>query len=306
MTPFDLILFWLSEQGHVSMTKLARNCLLMESLQQRDSAVSRHWRFPRRIANVLWRLGHVERTSRGGWQIVPPTLVSQSDRFATWYGARTPGLLRQLEECGMQVQCHVQLNAPEVWQVSDDGDLLSSLGTNVSFRVTTDRGSDLLRALPSFDDIRRSWPKESPPAGLTWERWNETDGNHNHWSPCSTPNAGDGIYRSQLRKPPLYYFNSGDHRLVKLPPDHVSRVAAKWHVCRHQSRLHYSTAESQLSIPSRLDLPVLVERALNLASGWIPSWERDGRRHYRGIDLRRAQQVSRITGMQLIVNDTNS
>jgi hypothetical protein len=158
-----------------------------------------------------------------------------------------------------------------------------------------------------------AWPL--PAAGKRWEFFQVTSsprgGVSGHWVPLSGHSLQSGVYRTVKQHPTIWVHvsaTSDDHsRQARLldpqNPDH--RWIGLWLELARKGRLRlqYQTTTRTLAVPDiHVPLPVLVDRALRLASGTCPTiLSHDSQRYLMFVNIgrRRARQAARVLGLPL-------
>ena len=120
-----------------------------------------------------------------------------------------------------------------------------------------------------------------------------------------------GVYRTTRRQPPVWVYvfqDQNDSRLQARLLDNRTQeqsLVARWaELARHrQLSLKYNAAARTLVVPDvNVSLPVLIDRALRLASGLCPDVNADLPQRYRvytNITPKRARQAGRVLGLRV-------
>jgi hypothetical protein len=108
-----------------------------------------------------------------------------------------------------------------------------------------------------------------------------------------------GVYRTAREMPRQWYARLTAGRLVELRTVE-QRLAAQWRLLR-RARARYHRATRELDVPAAgVLLPLVLDRALRLASGRAPRFSPHGPCYiYPGIDLPRARDAARVLGLPL-------
>jgi hypothetical protein len=323
MNEYDLLLQWLSARpnGAVSAVLLKEACLALNQRARDTQGVLRTSTWPYRFQDTLYRCGHIEHVRWDTWAVLPPTVLwlrgkgKQQDGEAHVYGARSPHLQAQLQQTwDSQFIVMAQNEGPAIWKWV--GTRAQSEDFARSFRSTVyeERGESLLEALPNLAEAVQHFRVGASPTGHGWEYWHitasPTSGMWGRWVPKPSELV-QGIYRTTHHprfgvyvapKPPhalLYAY----HLDLVQNPDHLS--IAQWHELAESGDLCvcYDASEHTLIIPhGNAALPLLLDRALRLASGCCPRVvsETHGRTLvFPNIERRRARQVARVLGIPL-------
>jgi hypothetical protein len=213
-------------------------------------------------------------------------------------GARSETLREKLDRtAGVSVLPPMpQHEGPAVWQVVGKQDALASAADALGLTVTRDRGADLLASLPCLFDTLAGAPSEGIPDKT--ERWTpDAPIGRPRWRRATADGHLTGLYRT-VRKPHQWYLRAAEAAPATRLNTPERRVAAAWLLHRGKVRLEYARDARVLSVPAfGFGLPLLVDRALILASGRLPEW-RSRHWDYFDIDPERACHVARILGAQ--------
>lgn len=257
---------------------------------------------------TLHRLGHIEEIGTGRWRVVPPTLVwHETEGVGHFYGARTPQLWETLQaELGSRIEAWDPPDGPQLWSVAGEEAHVRAAVEQLGVRVQRERGEDLLAALPPLSVALCHLPRELAPARLRldWQHWV-----HRSWRPFETHRAPEaGLYRPVERQ--------GASWLCVLPPragfseavflDAELHAIGTWWELARQGNVHlvYDRPNRELGV-SRIPwtrLPVLLDRALCLASGRCPATRDEGGAEflvYPRVSRRRARLAARVLELPL-------
>ncbi len=321
---WDLLLFWLS-----SWAKPPRREALVSAcralVDHRGSGVASSasptatggWH---PLLEPLYRLGHIERCGGERYRAVPPTLLLYPNA-GLFYGARSPGLWRRLEDrFGQRLGCLRAAGGPACWRIDTAGLDLVAGAHELGIRCQPERGTELLVGLPTLEQgvrelVRRRGVRlgqDEPLIG--WERFEPPRGRGRTCWQKASREPEPGLYRPAERRGQMWLTilprpgRAGRNGLLSRLELRTfeERGLFLWHeLCRvRAARLFYRPDELWVHDISRLPLPLLVDRGLRLASGLHPgAVEYRGMpfRRYSCVDWRRARQVSRILGRRLEV-----
>lgn len=324
MNEYDLLLHWLSArpQGEASMSAVTDACLTLaqHTDQWRPDTYKSLWRA--RFLGTLHRMGHVEPAGRHRWAIIPPIVLWMSGKNeigeAHLYGARSLTLWNTMQQIfGGQFSRIPQHNGPELWQFTGTRLEAAEFARTIGNEVCQERGDVLLASLPTLVEAmqrlrggslsvsREGWQffrvRPSQHRGFAWQ-WIDVQANQL---------LHPGVYKAVEGWPPTWLYvshrpDSSELRACVLDernPEH--RFVACWCELARLGRLslRYDAATRILAIPDvRVPLPVLVDRALRLASGTSPdtvTYDRCPYLAYKNIGLPRARQVGRVLGLRV-------
>jgi hypothetical protein len=324
MNEYDLLLHWFSTRprGEASTVLVTEACTALDQRanEAQGNEHQSYWRY--RFLDSVNRLGHVESVGRNRWAVLPPTVLwaggKRKEGEAHLYGARSRILQEQLQqEWGQQFIVVPQDNGPALWKwVGTRADAVK-LAHSMHSELYEERGDVLLAALPRLADaVQHLHDWQLPTAGVRWEFFQVTPFLRGSvpWREVSLPDSHSlppGVYRTVGRYPIMWVHVSsvpdGNGRQARLldtqNPDH-SRIAQWLELSRsHRLYLRYNAATRTLEIPDvRVPLPVLVDRALRLASGTCPSIVTHDSQPYlafANIGRHRARQAARVLGLPL-------
>lgn len=279
------LLFWLSArvQGSWEQFKSAVEELHLpeDLLNSRSGDDESNWiGFPmhQSLRFMLSRLGHVEFFANGcerGWRVTPPswTLLLTDKPRAILCGARTPQLLRRVETA---------ISEPASLAIGQAADIPASYCIDAPSRerlveAVSKSGIPLLEnvpllilnALPPLSD----WGEDVDdlPVGQEWivEKFGA---DRQRWETSSRDVAigsNEGLFRFRLPYQSRYFIRRrGMSR-------EVEGAAAKYVLLRRYGRrvLHFSADSKSLRVPASCRPPLLVERALILCSGRLPTFD---------------------------------
>jgi hypothetical protein len=225
----------------------------------------------------LQRLGHAEFVggARGlEWRVTPPSLAlaQQPDRWlALVVGARSLRLLDRLSiAAGPQLETLSHDACPSLLRIrADDVRQLTEMGREAGFIVQNDAPRALLGCLPTIDDpaIRR---QAELPLGTDWkvDRFDPLTLSWQQSERAEAVIARRGLFRFCLAyQRYILLCDRGAH--FQIPAQ-----VGKFLVARRRPRLlQYSSTNRVLSLPAIFRPPFLVERALILSSGSLPTYQ---------------------------------
>jgi hypothetical protein len=250
----------------------------------------------RQPALVLWRLAvlaHVEIQSQGRWSIVPPTLAGLADGgheySAVLCGARTPGVIEKLrkaatargariDETALDHQpsriCVSALQVGEIERLADEADLA----------YQADAGFTLLAALPSI----AQWPRESmPPVSGKAGKVKRFSRRQLSWVDSSLGEAGEspkGLFHIHRDWDAVTVLKSGRDGHFS-----IDTAAGRLAVARKLKAARFNVASGRFELPTALMPPMMMTRALALASGFMPGRDRSsGFSQFAGVPARSA------------------
>lgn len=232
----------------------------------------------------LQRLGHVEffaDSSGVKWRVVPSALAVHKDRdqwIGILCGTRPPDLCARLGCNGVKCESESASGMPDcIRVVARDVTALEKACKAVGVLIQLDAPASLLAALPPVDDPRSRVAEDVPPApgwaierfstaNLGWTtRRSRGDGelNYDGVLACQT-----GLFRFRRKHQRFYYLRwRGKTYRVN---SQVGKYAVLWHM-RARHLLKYDRSRCILTVPVSLRPPLLVERALILHTGLLPS-----------------------------------
>jgi len=326
MNEYDLLLQWLSARprGEARTALLQEACLALDQRAAGSQGIPQQSRWPERFRDTLYRCGHIEQIGLDMWAVMPPTVLwlggtgKRQQGEAHVYGARSPCLQEQLQQTwGSQFVVLLQENGPAVWKWVGTCAQSEAFARSFGSTVYAEQGESLLEALPNLEQAVWHFPAGSFPTGNGWEFWHVTDPTRGAWWHWGTmPKTREqGLYRA-IRRPRLWIYVSPQPQSATLcayrldpvqNPDHL--YVAKWYeLARHVAHsdhlsLRYNASEHTLMIPSAgVALPIIIDRALRLASGYCPRTVSETRGRaliFAKISRRRAYQVKRVLGIPL-------
>ncbi|AFY83973.1 hypothetical protein [Oscillatoria acuminata] len=232
---------------------------------------------PKSILRRLKLLGHLESSNDGKrWSVAPPALVeiksdSESPEFILC-GQRSEKLLKQLHQYGEVIsKPQPQGNAPacirvktkKIDQITQELDLLNP----------GEVSRQLIERLSDISDWQKSL---TPLPGIVVPlyQWKRFDREINDFIECILPNE-TGMYQiwhsEQTGIAPRTLFYEEDTQTWRQGDWYGLRFLALYHNNSH-SIVRYDTMMDCLAIPWNQRSPEIYERALVLASGFLPTY----------------------------------
>jgi hypothetical protein len=263
-----------------------------------DPRMARYLWAAKRLTRNLLRVGHVEEQTKDRYRIVPPTVVSLAGDRHLLIGARSDAILNEYKRTrGVTVPPVVgQRDAPEAWYLVGTDECIANASEKVGVAVSRDRWDEVLASLPALSDVLANAPAESIPDRI--EQWKpDVRAGRSRWAHATTAAGEPGLYRT-IRKPHQWFLRpESGADTVRL--DTPERRFAAALLLRGVSRVNYDSDSRILFIPVvGFSLPLLIDRALIIASGRLPEWKSHGW-YYCDIDPGRAWHVARILGAKL-------
>lgn len=278
------LLFWLSEKGTATSQQL-RAAWKCRSLAAQDG------RKRQPVLSRISRAGHIEIDASGNVSICPPTLVLVSESCAFASGARSPALRRHLEERLPESQFSSHRDECEVWRIAGTMESIKATASELDLVFVMERGLDLLNQLPDYERLLSGI---SPLKGVCTRNWL-----HCRWNmrlgqlQWLRGDADSGVFKKKFGHRWTYLLRrkDGTCRELKSPAE---RAAGIWlSLPDLGARACYDTTTNVLKICPGILPPVLIDRALRMASGFPPTKKHD-ELHYVGVDHERAHECSRL------------
>jgi hypothetical protein len=230
----------------------------------------------------LQRLGHAEfftKSAGADWRIVPPALAIRAqdgEWMGIFCGARSPELLDKLNLCSGAVSCHFQARRgmpDRVLAIAADRDTLVKMATNTGLAVQIDAPSSLLAAIPPVDDLRNRFLAK-PPAGPGWtiERFSASKLG---WEPSVASDftrISTALFRFRMKYQRFHFLR------WRAKTFSVAVQVGKYAILKHRrirAIVRYDEQQQLLSFPISCRPPLLIERALILCTGLLPTVARD-------------------------------
>lgn len=227
----------------------------------------------------LQRLGHAEFFAGAGgsdWRVTPPSLaVRQHARswLGVLAGARSSKLLRRLHDAAASAKLET-LSFPacpdQIRIVAGDACVLAAVGKRAGLILQNDAPTAILTNLPPIDDpaVRR---RADLPFGAGWriEQWSASNLGWRAAARDEVFSTSLGLFRFSLRHQ-RYVFLCSRGAAFQVPGQVGKYVVLR---CRRRQILRYDAAGHRLSVPASCRPPFLLERALILCSGLLPTYE---------------------------------
>lgn len=227
----------------------------------------------------LQRLGHAEFFAGAGaaeWRVTPPSLaVTPSERgwIGVLAGARSPNTLQLLHTAGHSVKMQT-LSFPacpdQILFAADNRKALAAVAEEARLLLQLDAPTALLTCLPPIDNpsVRNPFPL---PFGVEWkiERFSSEDLRWRSASWADASSTSCGLFRFSLRHQRYVLFCSRGSAF------RIPGQVGKFLILKRRRRrvLRYDNRSRLLSVPASCRPPFLIERALILCSGSLPSYE---------------------------------
>ena len=227
---------------------------------------------------ALQCLGHVEFFSNQidqDWRIVPPTLAlfPRSPGEGLLCGARSPDLLHRLAT-DLEVARVAAPGMPDRLAVRGSSKAVALGAKRLDVLVQTDAPTAILSAAP---DVRNpaTWAPMAIPEtpGWTVHRFSSSRLGWAVVTGKDALNARTGLFRFVMGHQRFYYlrWRGCSYRV----PVQVGKYAV---MQKRRGFLTYDTSSQTLSVPAVCRPPLLIERALVLCSGLLPSLNLPSRR----------------------------
>ena len=282
----DYLLLWLSAKGQGSWSQFRGaveelctgpdSCSVHadddEEISARstsDLPVYQHCRFS------LQRLGHVEFFSEQieqDWRVVPPTLalLPGDTGKGLLCGARSPDLLDGLRQAdNIEVVRAVFPGMPQRIVVRGSSETVANSAVQLGLHVQADAPIAILSAAPGVRDPAM-WLRSTIPGtpGWTIHRFSSSRLSWAESTLEETKSARTGLFRFTMSYQRFHFLKWNDD--VYSVPVQVGKYAV---LRRRRSFLVYDTVSQTLSVPAVCRPPLLIERALILCSGLLPSFD---------------------------------
>lgn len=241
-----------------------------------------------RLRFNIERLGHAEffrKEFPNGWRVVPPTLAcrrTDSGAVGILCGARTTQLIVHLcKVCNdVRIETTGQNECPDLIQViADSQDKLRDLARSAGLQFQPDAARMLLAAIPPVDDPQLRAAAELP-FGEDWDvhQFSTTTFGWTSVTPQECRSAAFGLFRYVVQ------FQSQHFLVLNGVAFRIPGQVGKYLVLKKKRRkvVSHDAGAQILSAPVSCRPPLLVDRALTLCSGLLPSITY-GRLEYRNI-----------------------
>jgi hypothetical protein len=254
----------------------------------------------------LQRLGHVEffaGASESDWRTSPPAIAMTRQRHG-WLGvlagARSPSLMRrvQKEAATVKIETLPFPAAPDQFRIiADDQSALAALAGRTDLLLQEDAPLAILASLTTVDNLSLFRETELP-IGNEWVI-DQFSTRTLTWRAASREIAGAaalGLFRFSLRH--------RRHMLLRVKGRtfEVPGQVGKFIALRHNRRkvFGYEACDEVLSVPAGCRPPFLVERALILCSGKLPSYDPDsGKLRYYDVNKTTAELACGLLRQEL-------
>ena len=297
--PFERLLWWLSARGHGSWVDMAS---AVQALGLGSGGFT-----PAGVARNLILLGHLEqRPMDGRWSITPPCRVEPVlNRIGGFHAGARGAELIDLAKQGQGDSISPQPGAAGLLRIGLRPETQSGSEAIPSAGVAANR---LAECSPSLTDWIAQLPRLDRPF-LGGGKLQRFDGRS--WQDEPRMREGDTDYRGPSG---LYRLLDHDGRahwsaLFVSEPQRWHRAdltglkfAARALETPEQLRAVLEPESQDLLIPASQRWPLLYERALVLASGWLPSYA-DGYLRYRAIGRPLAARLTDGLGIALVNGD---
>lgn len=282
---YEQLLYWLSALGSGTWESFKKAC---EALSLEE---------PKRILRRLRLLGHIESSLDGSrWSAAPAALVkveSQSPEFLLC-GQRNLNLLKQLEQYAVLTSSYQPRgDAPPCIRLHlTNPNVITNQFPIIDAGKASSRLAEILPNLATWQQSLRSI-QGIVPSHYEWKRF---DGND--FVECIFCNQ-TGMYqmwaREESDRPHLTLFYDSETDTGRQGDWYGLRFLAL-HYSDQQCIARYDPATARLAIPFSQRWPELYERALVLASGRLPSYQRTEQSLwliYENVGLELAHQLTK-------------
>jgi hypothetical protein len=283
------LLVWMSARGQGSWAQfraaveelhIAESDNYATAGEEEDSAVLPSFPLHQVLRLNLQRLGHAEffaGAAGNDWKVTPPALCvtrSEADWLAVVTGARTDSLLRRLYRVTgpFEIETVPLESSPDQIRVgAADLQTLSTIAGQTGMLLQSHAPLSLLTGLPPVDhpDVRR---ENELPLGSDWkiEQFSTSTLGWKMTTREAALTVKAGLFRFSLAYR-IHVLLCLHGRAFQIPAQ-----VGKYYVL-HQRRKKifiYDSPNRRLSLPASCRPPFLVERALILCSGLLPSYQR--------------------------------
>ena len=293
-------MLWLSARGEGSWAQFrnAVETLLEDPPLGLGAASSSQLPRPQWIRRDLERLGHLEFNSdHNKWRVVPPTiaLLPKTHTVGVLCGARSSVRLRQLFQAdGVQICKTPQDGMPPRIVVEVTTRAMRKVADQTGYIMQAEASATILSAAPSLKS-RSMWTQKEPPTTIGWSVWRFSP-SHMRWNQLD--GIGDvhaGLFRLIMGHQVLHYFRQRG-RWYEVPAQAGKYAALR----QRRGVLVYDRAAKTLSCPAICRPPLLIERALVLCSGFLPSYYPSSRQvAYSSVPMDLALQTAQLLGQEL-------
>ena len=226
------------------------------------------------IRLALQRLGHVEffySPKDSDWRVVPPTVALFPQRLGEGVlcGARSPDLLQGLV-ANLDVLPTVADGMPDRIVLRGSFEAMAASAAHLGLEVQVDAPVAILSAIPAARNPS-AWSVATIPdtAGWTVHRFSSSRLAWFDSTAKAALNTRTGLFRFLMRHERRHYLRWRGRSY------HVPVQVGKYAVMRRRpDLLAYNRSNQTLSLPAVCRPPLLIERALVLCSGLLPSFDR--------------------------------
>ena len=286
----DVLLEWMSFRGTGRVTDLPEDLIGGES--------------PRKIAEALAVLGHVEFIDSNRWRIVPSFLAGLPEdglvSNAVLCGARTAALLSRLKtgcaEYGAEVIESPTANGPDVVRVSSPScSVVSMVAKEMRLAFQPNSAFTLLSCTPAI----RNWPRTPcPMVSGKVETVLRFSRSKLDWV-NSTLDEARGSHRGFFRVRRDWDWVS----IIKMGSDtsaYIDDRAGRLIVAAKLKAASWDAEQRKFAVPKQLFPPRLIARALTMCTGTPPSYdEAHGQVCFSGVPIEVAKLGLAITGLRI-------
>lgn len=286
---FDQLLYWLSARAEGSWEVFVQACQLLQLVRE-----PRHARY---VQRRLMLLGHLECSADGRrWSICPAAIVRSQSGESFLCGQRTPELLEELSEnFGIIDRPQPEHSCPTHLVITG---LSLSEGETIQLRggvaltaagSSSDKLANVLPDLAGWQDTLTRIEKLNP-YNYEIERW--TSG---RFSPCQDISERHNVYTGESGMYRLTHKATGVGMTLYLDQTGQRWLKGDWYGLRFlayqtagaRCEVEHDSKRKELRIPLAQHWPLLYERALVLASGFLPNRIKDsGVLIYREVPAR--------------------
>jgi hypothetical protein len=281
---YNYLLFWASARTSGSWGSFRSATEEFSTLDgETDGAASRGRTYQTTRLNFQ-QLGHIEygSPSDSDWQVSPPVIAVHEETegkiAAIACGARLPGLLNRLNGVpGISFESIQVEGQPDVVRVS--AETLDALETNAfkaGFLVQKNASMSLLSCLPKITDLAswRAHQRELPFGKQTSVSRLEINRAVCRWTESSVEEAGasaHGLFRFTRYQQRTHYLRACG-QTFQVPSQLGNYLLAAGHRCL---LLRFNRTTHELTVPAVCRPPLLIDRALVLCSGKLPTLDRE-------------------------------
>jgi hypothetical protein len=228
----------------------------------------------------LQRLAHCEFYANGcadGWRVVPPTLatVEHQDKWMGYYcGARSLRRIAIFKDRANEAFLGREIeHGPDIMAIwARTAEELRDFAAQAELLFQSNAPVALLLQIPPIDS-RSAWIGAQLPAGRDWKVERFTP-DRLHWEQSTVREArshATALYRFTLRYERQHYLCSKG-TAFKVPGQ-----VGKFIILRHARKIiaAYDSVRRELTIPRACRPPTLVDRALTLCAGALPTQHAD-------------------------------